>query len=90
MYSSGQNKVNVRPACNSDSPKTKRKKKERRKCGPVFLSVLLNSQVLKLLSSLAKRIQRPSELTGVTFDDSLIMHENLPRKQGLGKGLEQR
>ena len=30
-YNSGQNKVNVRPACNSDSPKTKCKKNGKRK-----------------------------------------------------------
>ena len=49
-----------------------------------------NSQVPKLLSSPAKHIQRLSGSTGVTFDGSLIMHEKLPRKQGLGKGLEKR
>ena len=48
------------------------------------------AKVPKPLSSLAKRIQYPDGSTGVTFDSLLIMHENLPRKQGLRKGLEQR
>ena len=48
----------------------------------VFSEAEGNSQVPKLLSSLAKR--------QIHLTASLITPENLPCKQGLGKGLEQR
>ena len=106
-YSSGQNKVNVHPACNDRAMVIALKRNAKRtEDGNAFLTDLFfigfvftslvqfhtcvfhsvrhskgkgNSQVPNPLSSLAKRIQRLSGSTGVTFDGPLIMHKNLPR-----------
>ena len=75
FYNSGQTKINIRPACNDCVVVIAQKRNTKKRKWNAINPFL--------------GLYHLDNFTRVGLTASSIMHENLPYKQGLGKGLEQ-